>query len=123
MIFIMPNQYFYLVTIKPYKVDYFSKANLDSVFQTVKQKIRKGDWSSFVGYEFDKVNRIHLHTIVSRPSKIRKLRQVIDGCQVNFTIFPYEDYDKVVGYIRKDGLTETGANMLNLVYHLHMDEL
>lgn len=115
--------YFYILTIKPYKLDFQHKAQLDYILWQVKRKVRRCQFSAFVGYEFDKVNRLHLHTIVSREMKITKYQFEIEGYGVNFTEFPIEDYDNVVSYIRKDGLTPEGADMLNKVYHFHMDDI
>jgi len=72
-----PKVSVYLYTCKFHKMKHTTKQELDDDLADVAKNIKNGDWSSAIAYEVDKVNRMHLHTIVyitGRPPVFKKLQ-------------------------------------------------
>ncbi len=92
---------YYLVTIRMNKVFYLSKEELDVKLQDVIKHLFKygTEWSSYIGYELDKRNVLHLHTYMSCTRA--PWYKSNDGWNIQFKAFPVEDIANIIGYISK----------------------
>ncbi len=96
---------YFLVTIKSRGDPYTSKEELDKHYKKCINQFTAGDWSSFMCYEYPSTKRMHIHTIVCIPKRIRwtgLLKKV--NCSRMYTHlkqFPYNDYFNIISYIRK----------------------
>lgn len=117
----MKHYHYYLITIKAYAKDDATFDNLVKTMYMFNKRVRKCHLISDIHYEMDSFNRIHAHFIVQRVLSIAKVKQVINAHHVHCQEFSEEDYDKVVNYISKDGLTSLGAELISKMSHNHMD--
>lgn len=96
-----PKGVYYLVTIKRLAYEFTPRKYLYEQYQRVINATKGGEWSSYVAYELDGLDRLHLHTIVSfiqRPYLKGIQRK---GWTIHFQKFPNEDFARVANYIKK----------------------
>lgn len=109
--------FYYLVTIKPYDKWFRSSEELLDILEYVKFQVMRMKSDYPIGWEFDNHNQIHLHTICESKRSIHKEQYVFSHCSVNVKSFPESDTFRVISYCLKEGLTKSGADSLNLIYH------
>lgn len=114
----------FLVTIKTRGTVYTTKDELDTFYDKCKQLFTAGDWSSFKSYEMTNTKRLHLHTILLLPKKIRwtKLLKKVNTSRIYIHLksFPATDYDNVISYIYKQCKCPIAQNqILNENYYMH----
>lgn len=100
---------YYLVTIKSRGAPYTTREELDHFIRKCMLASPIGEqlsWSSIEGYELPSTGRYHYHTIISASSTWRYLKYIRNMCTKRMYIhlkeFDKSDYNKIVGYIRKD---------------------
>lgn len=97
----------YLVTIKNNANTYVPILELQRALAEARELYHKGDWHCDVGFELDKLNRMHLHTVVKFPNTIscktyaRRFRPG-KSWHINFTPIKKDDVDHVIRYCLKE---------------------
>lgn len=112
----------YIVTIRRNVVEFLSLSELNAMFEEVKDKLRRygTEWSSFIGYELDKRNVLHLHTYCSCISA--PWYPPTKGWNVQLKEFPHEDSPKVIRYITKEGCNKVAIQQRELDSYIYVDQ-
>ncbi len=93
----------YMVTIKNLNIKFTSLSDLNNVYRQVVNKTKAVEWSDYVAYELDSLNRLHIHTYCTSKYKLYQNRLKVPSYTVNLMAFPPKDIDRVISYIRKGG--------------------
>lgn len=114
----------FLVTIKTRGKAYTTQDELITFYDKCKQSFTAGDWSSFVTYELTESKRLHLHTILILPKRIRwtKLLKSVNTNRIYIHLkqFPKSDTQNVINYILKQVPSKSAQDqVLNENYYAH----
>lgn len=117
---------YFLVTIKTRGSPYTTSTELDSFLTICKKHFDQGDWSSFRAYELTYTYRLHLHTIVVIPKRVRWLRllkkvNISNRIYCHLKPFPLADYSNVLSYILKQSPCKEAQDQVLAYnyYHYH----
>lgn len=119
----------YMVTIKSPVYCYRSYDEIKDIYNKTVKKMTGVDaqWSSFIAWELDGLNRLHLHTTVKTRKSVNKLAFQQTNWSVHFTEYSDDREDAIQKYIHKhqqspdalddmDAISHTSFNLINNDY-------
>lgn len=97
----------YLVTIKCNSLCSVTRNEIDVVYRHLVSKLPNAEWTDYVSYEVDSLNRMHIHTycmVRGKEPYFKKYQK--KNWTIDFQPFPPECQRTVLSYIRKHSQSE-----------------